>query len=78
MYYSHIIAYDISVLEFIGVSITSVWYLDLFALHCACAPLLFVAVSEAKMSRQTTLGNFISARSARIEIIISRANRNKI
>ena len=51
MHYSHI-----SGLEFIGVS--SVWYLDLFALHCACAPLLFVAVSEAKMSRQTTLGRF--------------------
>ena len=31
LYYSlNIIAYDISVLEFIGVSITSVWYLDLY------------------------------------------------
>ena len=28
------------------------------ALHCALAPSLFVAVSEAKMSRQTTLGRF--------------------
>ena len=39
-------AYDISVLEFIGVPITSVWYLDqCIALHCARAPSLFVAVS---------------------------------
>ena len=31
LYYSlNILAYDISVLEFIGVSITSVWYLDLY------------------------------------------------
>ena len=30
LYYSSIIGYDISVLEFIGVSITSVWYLDLY------------------------------------------------
>ena len=28
------------------------------ALHCARAPSLFVAVSEDKMSRQTTLGRF--------------------
>ena len=28
------------------------------ALHCARAPSLFVAVSEVKMSRQTTLGRF--------------------
>ena len=43
LYYSEIIAYDISVLEFIGVSIfiISVWYLDLY-----CAPSLFVAVTE--------------------------------
>ena len=30
LHYSYIIAYDISVLEFIGVLITSVWYLDLY------------------------------------------------
>ena len=37
--------------EFIGVSITSVWYLDLYRVAlCIC--------SEAKMSRQTTLGHF--------------------
>ena len=29
LYYSYIIAYDISILELTGVSITSVWYLDL-------------------------------------------------
>ena len=29
LYYSYIIAYDISVLECIGVSITCVWFLDL-------------------------------------------------
>ena len=28
------------------------------ALHCACAPLLFVAVEKAKMSRQTTQQGF--------------------
>ena len=44
LYYSlNIIAYDISVLEFIGVSITSVWYLDLYRVtFCMCSP-LFVA-----------------------------------
>ena len=30
LHYSYIIGYDISVLEFIGVSITSVWYLYLY------------------------------------------------
>ena len=46
LYYSllkNIIAYDISVLEFIGVSTASVWYLDLYRVTlCMC---------EAKMSR---------------------------
>ena len=32
--------------------------IDLFALHCLRAPSLFVAVSEVKMSRQTSLGRF--------------------
>ena len=36
--YSKIIAYDISVLEFIRVSITSVWYLDLYGVAlCTCS-----------------------------------------
>ena len=34
--YSYIIGYDISVLEFIGVSITSVWYLDLYRVYTLC------------------------------------------
>ena len=51
LYYSYIIAYDISVLKVFGI-----WMC--VALHCACAPPRFVAVSEAKMSRQTTLGRF--------------------
>ena len=57
LYYSlNIIAYDISVLEFIGVSITSVWYLDLYRVTlCMCSTAFR---SEAKMSRQTTLGRF--------------------
>ena len=34
----NIIAYDISVLEFIGVSVTSVWYLDLYRVTlCMCS-----------------------------------------
>ena len=38
LYYSWIIAYDISVLEFIGVSIISVWYLDLYCVTlCMCS-----------------------------------------
>ena len=38
LYYSLIIAYDISVLEFIGVSIISVWYLDLYCVTlCMCS-----------------------------------------
>ena len=39
LYYSlNIIAYDISGLEFIGVSITSVWYLDLYRVTlCMCS-----------------------------------------
>ena len=38
LYYSLIIAYDISVLEFIGVSITSVSYLDLYRVtFCLCS-----------------------------------------
>ena len=38
LYYSYIIAYDTSVLEFIGVSITSVWYLDLYRVTlCMCS-----------------------------------------
>ena len=49
--YSYIIAY-----EFIGVSITSVWYLDLYRVTlCMCSS---AYRSEAKMSRQTTLGRF--------------------
>ena len=45
----------ISILEFIGVSVTSVWYLDLYCVTlCMCA-LVFVAVSEVQMSRQTKL-----------------------
>ena len=57
LYYSlNIIAYDISVLKFIGVSITSVWYLDLYRVTlCMCSTAFR---SEAKMSRQTTLGHF--------------------
>ena len=57
LYYSlNILAYDISVLEFIGVSITSVWYLDLYRVtSCMCSTAFR---SEAKMSRQTTLGRF--------------------
>ena len=48
LYYSYIIAYDISVLELIGVSITSVWYLDLFRVTlCARAPSLFFAIASA-------------------------------
>ena len=43
------------------------------ALHCARAPSLFVAVSKAKMSRQTTLGRFdfeksIAHRNSEIEM----------
>ena len=38
LYYSKIIAYDISVIEFFGVSITSVWYLDLYRVTlCMCS-----------------------------------------
>ena len=38
LYYSQIIAYDISVLEFIGVPIISVWYLDLYCVTlCMCS-----------------------------------------
>ena len=37
------------------------------ALHCARAPSLFVAVSKAKMSRQTTLGR-IAHRNSVIEM----------
>ena len=57
LYYSlNIIAYDISVLEFIGVSITSVWYLDLYRVTlCMCSTAFR---SKAKMSRRTTLGRF--------------------
>ena len=37
LYYSLIIAYDVSVLEFIIVSIISVWYLDLYCvILCMC------------------------------------------
>ena len=57
LYYSlNIIAYDISVLEFIDVSITSVWYLDLYRVTLCMSSTAFR--SEAKMSRQTTLGRF--------------------
>ena len=57
LYYSlNIKGYGISVSEFIGVSITSVWYLDLYRVTlCMCSTAFR---SEAKMSRQTTLGRF--------------------
>ena len=39
LYYSYIKAHDIFVLEFIGVLITSVWFLDLYrVILCMCAP----------------------------------------
>ena len=67
LYYSlNIIAYDISVLEFIGVSITSVWYLDLHRVTlCMCSTTFR---SKAKMSRQTTLGRFGFEKAFRTEL----------
>ena len=45
----------ISILEFIGVSVTNVWYLDLYCVTLCMCSLVFVAVSEVQMSRQTKL-----------------------
>ena len=45
----------ISILEFIGVSVTSVWYLDLYCVTLCMCSLVFVVVSEVQMSRQTKL-----------------------
>ena len=45
----------ISILEFIGVSVTSVWYLDLYCVTLCMCSLVFVAVCEVQMSRQTKL-----------------------
>ena len=45
----------ISILEFIGVSVTSVWYLDLYCVTLCMCSLVFVAVGEVQMSRQTKL-----------------------
>ena len=41
LYYSKIIAYDISVLEFIGVSIISVWYLNLYCVTLRMCSIAF-------------------------------------
>ena len=47
-------------------------------LHCARAPSLFVAVSKAKMSRQTTLGRFDFEKSIahRNSVLVKREKDN--
>ena len=45
LYYSQIIAYDIFLLEFIGVSITSVWYLDLYIALFYCVTLCTCSIA---------------------------------
>ena len=66
-YYLNIIVNDISVLEVLGyqLQVFGIWIC--IALHCACALPLFVR-SEAKMSRQTTLGRFGFEKSIRTEL----------
>ena len=66
--YSYIIAYDISVLEFIGAeSVTSVWYLDSIAFRCSQRSLISLKKACRTEMMETKVPDFVSIMSRTIE-----------